>query len=145
MRKFSRKLTFADRYDDMVPFLILLLSLCTPLTIRAESCEELNSKIDQENTTLRQLLSQQKEVDEKFQRNVINDLITMAEGIFDKSHRDAAVKTAYARKRLQKSIDAHQATLKSVRDEFCSRCRNSAKNAAAKIIYCEKCPEKPEC
>jgi len=129
----------------MPTFIPLLFSiLYTPLLLGAESCQDLSIQLEKDSSRLIELLKLREELEEKFQGYVSQDFKEQTEGVFQGLNRNAAIKAAFARKKITKSIEKQKVTVATTKESFCDKCRSLA-SEQEKSAFCQRCPNKPEC
>lgn len=125
--------------------MLLLVLFIAASASAEESCQVLNERINKENALLVEFNQQLQGISDEFDKRVSEDLWAQVEGAIDKNLRDTAIKTAFVKKRLTKTIDDKTALLGTLKRDFCSKCAKSPKNEAARMAFCEKCPQNPVC
>lgn len=92
---------------------------------------------------LQELIGLNHELDTKFDEYVKADFASQSEGLLDDLHRNAALKVAFARKRLNRAIEVQQHKVKSSGDGYCETCKWDRKSK--KKEYCSVCDAEGEC
>lgn len=108
----------------------------------SDDCDALRMSFDNDLLLLEEMAKFQGDLNQKFTEQVQKDFAAQTTGILDELQRAQAVKIAFARKRLGRSVDAKKAALKRVKAAYCTKC---SRLEGGKFSNCERCPENPDC
>lgn len=113
------------------------------LLASANPCVAQGKRLDAEILEYFEQTTAFEEIDRRFQESVKQDFNAQTEGLLDEIKRNEAVKIAFARKRLMRSMEVRREKLARARAEFCVNCRDVRESGG--LPYCERCPNRPEC
>lgn len=102
-------------------------------------------ELDTEIRELRRHLESWDELDKRFNASVREHFNSQAEGVFDEYKQNEAVKIAFARKKLGKTIETQKTKVRDLRAHYCETCFPAKLTPKNRTSNCEKCPENPEC
>lgn len=129
------------------PMKLLSISICSLFSVAAHAaqvdCNELFESARKDQTRLQELIGLNHELDTKFDEYVKADFTSQSEGLLDDLHRNAALKVAFARKRLNRAIEVQQLKVKTSGDSYCGSCKPDRKSQ--KKDYCSVCDTEGEC
>ena len=108
-------------------------------------CGDAEKQLDSEIKDLRRHLESWDELDRRFGSSVRDHFNSQAEGVFDELKQNEAVKIAFARKKLVKTIEAQKSKVRDLRASYCDKCFPTKLTPKNQASNCEKCPDKPEC
>jgi len=110
-----------------------------------ETCTTVQGKLDDEISQLADLNNLNEDLNRKFKTQLEEDLNTQSEGLLDELHHDAAVKIAYARRKLAIAISAKQTEITGLKKDYCQSCRLAEIAKPKQTEFCEICSGREEC
>lgn len=111
----------------------------------ATVCSEITTRLRASTDRIDELLKLKKELNEKFEQYVTEDYKAQTENLFDELHRSAAIKVAFARKKLEKSLQTQKSSLEAVSQEYFTKCGGDPSAPSVKAAVCSRCPDSSVC
>lgn len=100
------------------------------------NCPGKQKELDKQLSRIEQLKSEESQLTKQFSDSVEKDFSSQVEGVVGELHRNKALKVAYAKKRLARSIASTQDTLEDLRKDFCTNCIPD-ENVEQREKYCK--------